>query len=102
MQKLENIEKKIQTSTKYKYTIKKYEKYIKESQKYDNIWESLKQWDTDIIEESFIEDEHKLEMDIIIGLLVKMRNADIIDFKNVVFNFMNLLADADTDQCIKG
>jgi hypothetical protein len=40
-------------------------------------------------------------MDIIIGLLVKMRSVDISDFKNVVFNFVNLLTDVDTTHSIK-
>ncbi len=40
-------------------------------------------------------------MDIIIGLIIKMRNVDIYDFKNVVFNFVNLLTDVNTDHSIK-
>ena len=44
----------------------------------------------------FLESEHEMEMDQLIGLIVKMRCEDLNDFKKVVENLINLLTDKDT------
>ena len=40
-------------------------------------------------------------MDMLIGILIKMRCEDVTDFKKVVTNFVNLLTDKDTEAIVK-
>lgn len=37
----------------------------------------------------------------LIGILIKMRCEDVMDFKKVVINFVNLLTDKDTQPIVK-
>ena len=49
----------------------------KDDQRVENAWDCMKHMITPIIDPILIDTEHKKEMDILIGMIVKMRSVDI-------------------------
>lgn len=73
----------------------------KDDQRIENAWDCMKHMITPIIDPALIDVEHKKEMDILIGMIVKMRAFDISSFKCVVQNMIELLTDKYTSIHIK-
>ena len=69
--------------------------------KVDKTWDDIKSWNRPIFDKDQIEKQHDEEMDLLVGLLVKMREENVNEFKNVIKNFISLLGDKQTESEIR-